>query len=134
MHVLEKRLHLREHRDLPLRFHAVDDGGGEHNRFVVCQGGPIVRQALQRSSDTTHFSQHLGARIAPVEMGTDRDLLADRELAIVVCVQAPTSRRAIERVHVVRASRSSSLSACRARVRRDLTVPTATPIEYAISS
>jgi len=75
-----------------------------------------------------------GTVIAPLQMRADRNLIPDVELAIMKRLQPSARRRAGKRSHAVLASRSSSRNDWRARVRRDLTVPIATPRENAISS
>ena len=69
------------------------------------------------------------ALVAPLEVRAHGNLIAERQLPVVERLQPPPRRRAGESLHAVLASLRSSLSACRARVSRDLTVPIATPSE-----
>ena len=76
----------------------------------------------------------IGARPAPAHVALDEHLLVDRQLVVEERLE-PLARVFAADVgsHAWRPS-SSARSACRARVSRDFTVPTATPREKAISS
>ena len=88
------------------------------------QGGPQLPQIRQGGR----------AAVAPFEMRTHLDLLAERQLAVVKGVQAPPGDRACQDSHALLASCSSARRVWRALVNRDLTAPTVTPSEKAISS
>jgi hypothetical protein len=134
VHVLEHHPDGREQRRVFLRFGAAHDRRGEDRGFVLRQQRAAGRERLQHAADRLEIGEQLGAAVAPLEVGTDGDLLGDAELAVVERLQAAPRRRAGERLHALLASRSSWRSAWRARVSRDFTVPTATPSEKAISS
>jgi len=74
------------------------------------------------------------ARIAPIHVGLDGNLIGDRQLSVVERLKSTLCRCTGEGCHIVLASCNSARRAWRARVRRDLTVPTARPSENAISS
>ena len=134
MHVVEHAADADDERRLLLRAGAVHDGYLKRAGFFLRPGGAAGRERLQHRSHVPQFGEQRRALIAPFEMRSDGDLIGDRQLAIVKGLQSTPRRGTCERFHVVLASRSSERSACRARVRRDFTVPTATPREYAISS
>ena len=71
---------------------------------------------------------------AVVQVALHDHALFEAHLAVVELLEAVLHVVAADHVHHDRLSRSSWRSACRARVSRDLTVPTATPSEKAISS
>src|SRR5581483_9021289 len=118
----------------PLGLDAVQHRALERARLVERRPLASRRQRPQRRSDGAHVGERGRALVTPREVRADGDLIRDRELAIVERLKAPPRRRARERLHTVLASRSCCRSAWRARVSRDLTVPTATPSEKAISS
>ena len=98
--------------------------------------GPVVgrrgrRREPQRVADVLELAQVARARRAIVQVGLDRDELADRQLAIVKGLETPPHRRAGQERHT---SLNCARSASRARASRDLTVPTAMPSEKPISS
>src|SRR5581483_2217057 len=113
---------------------AVEHGALERGRLVERRGRSAGRERTQGGGEPAEVGERRGALIAPLEMGADGDLIADGELAVVKRLKAPPRRRAGQRLHAILASRSCCRSAWRARVSRDLTVPTATPSENAISS
>ena len=133
-HVGEHHPHAREQRRRVFRLETVDHGPREHRGVFLRQRQPSGQHRLQRLTHLAHVGQRPGAAGAPSDVRADGNLLADGELAVVKRLEAPPRRGAAERLHAVLASRSSRRSAWRARVRRDLTVPTATPSENAISS
>ena len=133
-HVLEHHPHAREQRRGLLGSEPVDHRAGEHLGVVLRQAQPPRQRALQRRANLADVGQRAGAARAPFDVRADGDLLADGELAVVKVRQPAACGGATQRLHAVLASRSSRRSAWRARVSRDLTVPTATPSENAISS
>ena len=71
------------------------------------------RRAPARSAAPTASSRERSrARVAPFEVRADRNLIADRQLAVVKCVEPATRRGAGEGSHAVLASFSSARSAC----------------------
>ena len=73
-------------------------------------------------------------RPAPAQVRLDRDLLVYRQLTIDKAVEVLTGVLASDVGDHLCRPNSSARRVCRARVSRDLTVPTATPSENAISS
>ena len=71
---------------------------------------------------------------AIVQVALNGDALLERQLVVVELLEPVLHVLAADGVHHGRVSRSWTRSACRARVSRDFTVPTATPSEKAISS
>jgi hypothetical protein len=134
VHVVERAANPDEKRPIVLGLQSIDDGCVETHGFFVRQRAAARHERMQRLPHHPQLVQHRRALIAPLEMRADGDLVRDRELAIVEGLQAATRRSARERLHALLSSRSSSRSACRARVSLDFTVPTATPSENAISS
>ena len=134
VHVLEHQAERREDRRVLFRLHAADDGGREDGGFVLREHRAPRGEGVQRGADHPQIVECGGAVIAPFEVRVHGNLIGNGELAVVKRLEPPARRRAGERLHAVLASRSSRRSACRARVSRDFTVPTATPSEKAISS
>src|SRR4029079_17215762 len=110
------------------------DGDAETRRFLVRQATAPRCKRPQRRANRSDIVRPFGARCAPFEVCGAGNLVADRQLAIVERLEPPPRRRAAEGLHAVLLSPSSWRSDFRARVRRDLTVPTATRREKAISS
>src|SRR5205814_9101755 len=103
-------------------------------RFVARERNPARREGRQCCLDAPEITELRCTRVAPVEMRAHGDLVGHAELTVVKRLQAAARGGAREGLHAVRSSRSCRRSVCPARVRRDLTVPMATPSENAISS
>ena len=120
---------MRKQRSLLLGLEAVDDRHVEHCRVFARQDVATRRGSAQQRPNPLELGDQRRAFVTPVEVRRHGDLVGKGQLSIVVRVQPPARCRASERLHAVLASRSSRRSACRARVNRDFTVPTATPSE-----
>src|SRR5262249_49204043 len=132
-----------EERGVVFGLHPADDRRAEHGRLVVGEPGPARREHRQRRPEVAQVGQRRGALVAPFHVRADRDLLADRQLLVVIRLEESPGGVAAERRHAIlvsgrtsdpraplpRTSRSWFRRAWRARVSRDLTVPTATPSE-----
>lgn len=134
MGVLEHQLEPRRPRDVPLRSHAADHGSRERRLLVGRQDRPAWQHTPQHVAHHPVIVDHFRAVVAPLEVRSDRDLLRHRELTVAKGGEATSRGSTGQGLHTTLNSLSSIRSACRARVSRDLTVPTATPKENAISS
>ena len=133
MHVFEEAAHARAERELLLHANALEDR---------CRQASVVRRPSR------HRSGHGAQRVAEIadrlfleaagdaflEVALDEHALVHRQLTVVIRGEILAHAIAGEDVHHTRTSRSCSRSVCRARVSRDLTVPTATSSDSAMSS
>ena len=134
VHVLEPFGDLRAQRERFFDLQALDHVRRNAQRFDRLIFAGHRRQAAQRRAQLRQLVRGTAASGALVDVLLDLDALVDRQLAVVECLQTLTHVRARVLVDHGRTSRSSSRNVCRARVRRDFTVPIATPRESAISS
>src|SRR5207253_10514084 len=92
-----------------------------------------ARGHAERRADHLHVLDTSRAHAAPAKLRFERDLVVDRQLAVDERLEQLLRGAAVEVRNHDRIPSSSSRSACRARVSRDFTVPTATPMLNAIS-
>ncbi len=96
--------------------------------------GQLRRSFAERAAQVVELGRHQRARHAVAQVALDGDSLLHRQFVVVEFLEAVLHVLAVDRVHHDRLSRNCCRRVCRARVSRDLTVPTATPSENAISS
>ena len=137
MRLFEQRAHADQKRFVVLGLQPVEHRRVEGAGLFVRQGHVSRREGVERHVDRAQVAEQLGALIAPLQVRADRDLVAHVELAIVKRLQPAARRGAGQRPscpHSCHFFAQLEAQRLRARVRRDFTVPIATPSENAISS
>src|ERR1700746_4104450 len=101
----------------------------EARRFLARECASPGARFAQRAANQLDIANRPLAFAAPGCVRADRNLLGHGQLVVVKRVEAFANLRAGEDHHAGLASWSVWRRVCRARVKRDLTVPTATPRE-----
>jgi hypothetical protein len=110
VHVGERVVQPDAEREALFGFDPVDDGGLQieivfdrqaRERFAARQG------VAERVAQLPQLVEGRSAVVAPLEVGADVDLIAERQFFVVVGVEAATGGGAGEHLHADLASRSS---------------------------
>src|SRR4029453_15352267 len=107
---------------------------GAQRRLVIGDARRGRRTNAKRGADELKVFDAIGARPAPPHMALHQDLLVHGQLVVKEPLEPLAGVLAANVGSHACSPSSSARSACRARVSRDFTVPTATPSEKAISS